>query len=368
MIGSDGGKPPRRDLGFARQRLRLRAHLGETGAPHLDLGARASESSLQVGRRRQRREQAPCSKTPPQPPRERRSGARSLRRARTGAPRCDWRRARLRHDGRARKQLPAAALANARAAVSASAADRACASASLAAVCLLSTSRRAASSSASMSARRFLPARRRDRAGRRIGRDREPVPAPEIALARHETLTGLELRGQARCILPGNHADLAQAPGQLGRRLDPVGERLDPGRQGRVGGVDRRTCPSHGRGRIDRGFEIVPERGAERGFVALGDRACRSPRATGSWCRGAGAWLRPGFGVEPLGAPLGLGKRAAQDVDRLTRGGVLRLGAQGCGFRFAAAAWRSRQQRREPPGPRVPTPPPRAASTPPIPR
>src|SRR5262249_34771352 len=57
-IGGDRGQPPRRNLRFARQRLRFRAHLGETLALAFDLAARAGELRLDLGGRRQRFERA----------------------------------------------------------------------------------------------------------------------------------------------------------------------------------------------------------------------------------------------------------------------------------------------------------------------
>ena len=41
---------------------------------------------------------------------------------------------------------------------------------------------------------------------------------------------------------------------------------------------------------------------------------------------------RARFGFEPSGAALGFGQRLALDIERLTRGGMRRLGAQGCGL------------------------------------
>src|SRR5262249_12947763 len=57
-IGGDRGQPPRRNLRFARQRLRFRAHLGETRALAFDLATRAGKLRLDICGRRQRFERA----------------------------------------------------------------------------------------------------------------------------------------------------------------------------------------------------------------------------------------------------------------------------------------------------------------------
>ena len=106
-------------------------------------------------------------------------------------------------------------------------------------------------------------------AGRRIGGDRESVPAPEVAVTRDQPLAGLEHRRQARGVRALDHADLREASRQLFRRLDVPAERLHAIRQRRIGGIDGGARPAHGRGRIDRSLEIVAERGAERGLVTL---------------------------------------------------------------------------------------------------
>ena len=50
-VGADGGEPAVGELGLARQRLRLGAHLGELRALAFDLGADVGELALQVGGR-----------------------------------------------------------------------------------------------------------------------------------------------------------------------------------------------------------------------------------------------------------------------------------------------------------------------------
>ena len=56
-------------------------------------------------------------------------------------------------------------------------------------------------------------------AGRRIGGDRETVPAPEIALARNQALAGLEQLDDARGVFARDHADLRKTPRELGGPL-----------------------------------------------------------------------------------------------------------------------------------------------------
>src|SRR5262249_54042633 len=48
------------------------------------------------------------------------------------------------------------------------------------------------------------------RAGRRIGGDREAVPAPEVALARYQALAGLKRRHEACGMFALDHSDLRQ--------------------------------------------------------------------------------------------------------------------------------------------------------------
>src|SRR5262249_42714703 len=57
-VGGDRGEPPRGNLRFTRQRLRFRAHLGETRALAFDLAARAGKLRLDIGGGRQRFERA----------------------------------------------------------------------------------------------------------------------------------------------------------------------------------------------------------------------------------------------------------------------------------------------------------------------
>jgi hypothetical protein len=83
--------------------------------------------------------------------------------------------------------------------------------------------------------------------GRRVRACGEAVPAPEIALARDEPLTGLEQRHQPRSVVARNDSDLLEPARQLGRRLDVVRQRLDAIRQGGIGRIDRDAGPAHRR-------------------------------------------------------------------------------------------------------------------------
>ena len=110
------------------------------------------------------------------------------------------------------------------------------------------------------------------RGGRRIRGGGEAVPAPQIAVRRHQPLAGLELRDERRPERAVDHADLREPPRQFGGRRDVTRERLGASGQRRIASVGRRTRPADRRSRIDRRFEIVAERRAERGLVALSPR------------------------------------------------------------------------------------------------
>ena len=176
------------------------------------------------------------------------------------------------------------------------------------------------------------PARR---AGRRIGADGEAVPAPEVTFTRHQALTRLEQRKKPRGLIALDHADLRQAPRQLLRRLDVLGERMHPIRQRRVIRVDRGPRPAHGRGWIDGRFEIIAERGAQCGLVALVDAhviECGRPQRLSVHVQKLGQC--PRFGVQTLRAALRLGERTAGHLERLAGGGMRGFRAHGCGFRL----------------------------------
>ncbi len=173
------------------------------------------------------------------------------------------------------------------------------------------------------------------RARRRIRGDRESVPTPEVAVPGSQPLAGLEQGDETRCVGAVDHADLREAAREFVRRLDVLAEQLDAVRQSRIVRLDRGAGPAHGRGGIDRRFEIVAERRAERGFVALGDGDVvdhRRPETLGvdmeEFCQ------RLRFGIEPLHALLGFEQRATRHLDRLPRAGMRGLGAHRDGLRL----------------------------------
>ena len=172
------------------------------------------------------------------------------------------------------------------------------------------------------------PARR---AGRRIGGDRESVPAPEVALLGHQPLAGLEQLQEPRRVGAFDHADLRDATRQLLRRLDVLAQRIDTLGQLRVVWLDRGAGPAHGRGGVNRRFQIVAERRTKRRLVTLVDRDVvdhRRPQTLGVDVEQLRQGL--GFGVEPLRSALGLGQRRARDIERLPRRRMRSLGAHGC--------------------------------------
>ena len=147
-----------------------------------------------------------------------------------------------------------------------------------------------------------------------------------------------------------DHADLREPARELGRRRDMARERLGAFRQRGIGGVGRGAGPADRRGRIDRRFEIVAERRAERGLEALLDREQvdrRRPQLLRLDVDQLGERLR--LRLEPADAPLGLGERSARDVEPLPRRRMRRLGAQRRGFRR-----RRRRSARLRPRPRAP--------------
>ncbi len=122
------------------------------------------------------------------------------------------------------------------------------------------------------------------------------------------------------------------------------------GSAGSVGSIVR-AGPAHGRGRIDRRIEIVAERRAERGLVALLDREIvdhRRPQVLGVDMQQPCQRLR--LGLEALRAPLRLGERRACDVERLAGGRMRGFGAQRRRFRVGDRALRRLDRaRRAPP-------------------
>ena len=161
------------------------------------------------------------------------------------------------------------------------------------------------------------PARR---AGQRMGGDREAVPAPQIALARDQPLTGLEHLGELWPVGALDHADLRQPPRQFGRPLDELRQRYGAFRQRRIGRVVRCAAPAHRRRIANRRVEIVTERGAERLFVVAGD--CervhhRRPKILVLDRQELADGL--GLSLEPLHRAFGGDERAASRIHLLAR-------------------------------------------------
>ena len=186
------------------------------------------------------------------------------------------------------------------------------------------------------------------RRGRRIRGGGEAVPAPQVAVRRDQPLAGLQLRGERRPDRAIDHADLRQPARHLGRRGDVARERLGAFGQRRIAGIGARTGPADRRGRIDRRFEIVAERSAERGLVALFHREQvdrRRPELLRLDVDQLGE--RFGFRLEPVHAPLGLGERAARHVEPLARRRMRGFGAQRRGFGRRDRALRRLDRARE---------------------
>lgn len=104
--------------------------------------------------------------------------------------------------------------------------------------------------------------------GFRLGARDEPVPAPEIALARDETLAGRQRSGEMRALTVVNDADHGEAKRQRRRRRDVTRQGRNAHRQ--VRGV-RGACasaPENRRVRIERREKIVAERCGEGVFIA----------------------------------------------------------------------------------------------------
>ncbi len=107
--------------------------------------------------------------------------------------------------------------------------------------------------------------------GRGIGRGDHAVPAPEVARLGDEALAWLQLRLQARPVRRLDDADLAEAP-QQGRGAGYlVRQRARAGRQRRIASLRLRARPAGGGGGVHGQIEVVPEGGAQRHLIALGD-------------------------------------------------------------------------------------------------
>ena len=116
-----------------------------------------------------------------------------------------------------------------------------------------------------------MPARRRAAPVGALAATEKPSQRQRSPSRETSRWPGLEQRQRRAASVALDHADLREPAREFRRRLNMIGERLDALRQRRIGGIDVGARPAHGRRRIDRSFEIVAERGAERGLVALLD-------------------------------------------------------------------------------------------------
>src|SRR5262249_11323531 len=220
------------NLRFARQRLRFRAHLGETRALAFDLAARAGELRLDFRGRRQRFERALRLVAPGgrfvavrRQSRRRLAQRREARRVAAPPP------PRPRPVLPPRPPLPAPPPpAPAAPPPRAPPPRRARRGLGLGGGGALGLARRhRLLLGLDLAPRGFelgfdvgeavLAGQTAGRAGRRIGGDREAVPAPEVALARDQALAGLEHRCEARGLFALDHSDLRPASRPLFWRL-----------------------------------------------------------------------------------------------------------------------------------------------------
>ena len=99
-----------------------------------------------------------------------------------------------------------------------------------------------------------------------VGAGHQSVPAPQIAFAGDEALTGLEFRGRGGRLFRLDHADRIEPRAQGCGRLDMVGERHAATGQGI--GVTIGLVPVPRRALIERGVEIIAQCGRQRMFIA----------------------------------------------------------------------------------------------------
>ena len=203
---------------------------------------------------------------------------------------------------------------------------------------------RAWPSSASRSARRFFAARRRAAAVGAFEAAAKPSQRHRSPSGETSRWPGLQLRNQRRPERAIDHADLRQPARQLGRRRDMARERLGAVRQSGIARIRRRAGPADRRGRIDRRFEIVAERRAERGLETLFHREQVDRR-------------RPqllGLDIDQLGERLRLPPRAGRRAARPRRAGRARHRAPAAppNAPLRRAARRLRPPRRRPARPR----------------
>ena len=164
---------------------------------------------------------------------------------------------------------------------------------------------------------------------RRFGGGDEAVPAPEIPFKRDQPLPGLEVLGKPLSFRASDHPDLGEATGKRRRRRDAWAKRIRARRQQWVvaGRLDQR--PVRRRRLVDRGVEIIAQRGAKRGLIAARDAdSIDRPRPGAARVRAEEASERARLRLQPLRRPFGLGQRPAPARLDLPSLGVARLRRQ----------------------------------------
>ena len=143
-----------------------------------------------------------------------------------------------------------------------------------------------------------------------VGRRRESVPAPDVALARHEHLAWPQSGAQAMALLLVDDADLLQPSPQRRGRLHEGRERRDAEGKRRIAvRLDQRPM-RRGR-RVRRGVEVLAQSRAERRLIALlgdhlvEDRRVFRVRGLEQFAQGAR------LGLEALRFAFGGGERSA---------------------------------------------------------
>ena len=106
------------------------------------------------------------------------------------------------------------------------------------------------------------------RRGRRLGRCREPVPAPQVALARDEALAWQQLRLCREAGGAVNDANLRKAAGEGAWRLHDAGQNLRAIRKAGQGGAVVQRTPVDRRRVIERYVEVIAKRRAKSGLEA----------------------------------------------------------------------------------------------------
>ncbi len=88
------------------------------------------------------------------------------------------------------------------------------------------------------------------------------VPTPKVAFTRNKPLSCLQARGEPGSGVSPDDSDLRETPRKLRRGLDVTGQRFGAVGQRRIATVAFYLAPVHGGGGVNRGVEIVTERGA----------------------------------------------------------------------------------------------------------